>query len=121
MQINRSFNIDSLIEAVKVYLEKTNRRVTFEYILIKNVNDNLKYANELSDLIRGINAYVNLIPYNEVIGNPYERPSTSQMEAFYDVLRKRGINATLRMEHGSEIDAACGQLRAQMMQKEHKQ
>jgi 23S rRNA (adenine2503-C2)-methyltransferase len=121
MKINRSFNIESLIEAVKVYLEKTNRRVTFEYILIKNVNDNLKYAHELSDLIRGINAYVNLIPYNEVIGNPYERPSVDQMEAFYDILRKRGINATLRMEHGSEIDAACGQLRAQMMQKERKQ
>lgn len=117
MPINNIHNLDQLIPAIQYYIEKTNRRITFEYILLKGVNDSVKQAHELSDLIRGINAYVNLIPYNAVVGSGYERPSEEDMQAFFATLKKRGINATLRIEHGAEIDAACGQLRAQMMKR----
>lgn len=119
MPINKVYSLDQLIPAVKYYIEKTNRRVTFEYILIKGVNDSIKHAHELSDLIRGINAYVNLIPYNSVVGAGFERPSEEDMQAFFATLKKRGINAILRIEHGAEIDAACGQLRAQMMKRKN--
>lgn len=120
MPINNLYSLDDLIPAVKYYVEKTNRRITFEYILLKDVNDSVANAHQLSDLIRGINAYVNLIPYNEVPGAGFKRPTNEAMQEFFATLRKRGINATLRMEHGAEIDAACGQLRAQMMKRNKK-
>ena len=111
MKINRAYPIDEVIKASKDYFEITKRRVTFEYILLKGVNDEVSHANELSDLIRGINCYVNLIPYNPVNEFGYEKTDQQRADRFFKQLIKRGINATLRKEMGSDIDAACGQLR----------
>jgi len=111
MKINRAYPLKDVVEACKVYFEKTGRRVTFEYILLKGVNDAPEQADELSDLIRGLNAYVNLIPYNHVKEFLYERTDMDRAMKFYDRLVKRGINAVLRKEQGGDIDAACGQLR----------
>lgn len=111
MPINKSYPLEQLIESVRRYVETTNRRVTFEYLLLGGVNDSKDDADKLSDLLRGLNAYVNLIPYNPVSEFDY-RPSTlSKQRAFFDRLKKRGIQATLREEKGGDIDAACGQLR----------
>ena len=115
MKINKRYPIEEVMAAVKLYLAKTNRRVTFEYILLKGVNDSKECAAELANLLRGVNCYVNLIPYNEVITNQYHATPHENCEAFFLELNKRGINATLRMEHGHDVSAACGQLRAQRM------
>ncbi len=115
MPINKTYNIDKLIEAIKYYIDKTNRRVTIEYILLRDINDSKECANELANLLHGLNVYVNLIPYNEVLEKPYKRSSQEQMRAFFDVLKKRSINVQLRREQGSDIDAACGQLRSKAM------
>lgn len=115
MKINRAYPIEELISAVKDYIEFTNRRVTIEYILIKNVNDTDECALQLARLIKGLNVYVNLIPYNEVLENPYRRSESNQMKTFFDILKKNNINVTLRKEQGHDIKAACGQLRAKKM------
>lgn len=119
MKINKVYSINEIMEAVKTYISKTNRRVTFEYILLKDVNDSVNHAKELVKLIKGMNAYVNLIPYNEVATKPYKRVTKEKAEAFYKVLDTNHIQATLRMEHGADIDAACGQLRAKKIGVEH--
>lgn len=111
MPINKRYPLKDIIEACKTYFEKTSRRITFEYLLLSGVNDAPALADELSDLIRGLNAYVNLIPYNHVSEFAFERTDMNRAMQFYDRLIKRGINATLRKEQGSDIDAACGQLR----------
>jgi 23S rRNA (adenine2503-C2)-methyltransferase len=115
MPINKKYDMDCLREALKKYIEKTNRRVTFEYILLKDVNDSLVYARQLSHYVRGLNAYINLIPYNSVDENGFKQTSKSSVQAFKDELLRLKINATLRKEHGSDIDGACGQLRAKRM------
>ena len=112
MPINKTYDINKLIEAIKYYIDKTNRRVTIEYILLKGLNDTKELANELADLLHGLNVYVNLIPYNEVLEKPYKRSEKSDMVNFFDVLKKRHINVQLRREQGLDIDAACGQLRS---------
>lgn len=112
MKINNAYPIEEVIEAAKYYVTKTNRRVTFEYILLSFVNDHIEHANELSDLLRGINCHVNLIRYNTVEEFYYSGSNNERSEAFQQQLAKRGINATLRKEQGSDIDAACGQLRS---------
>lgn len=111
MKINTAFPIEEVIDAVKYYIEMTNRRVTFEYILLDGVNDDIEHANELSDLIRGINCHVNLIRYNTVEEFYYQGSNNERANNFHRQLSKRGINATLRKEQGGDIDAACGQLR----------
>ncbi|MFA5006060.1 MAG: 23S rRNA (adenine(2503)-C(2))-methyltransferase RlmN [Candidatus Izemoplasmatales bacterium] len=111
MKINRAYPLKDVIAACAAYFEKTGRRVTFEYILLSGVNDAVEQADELSDLIRGLNAYVNLIPYNHVREFRYARTDMERAMRFYDRLAKRGINAVLRKEQGGDIDAACGQLR----------
>ena len=111
MKINKKYPLDDIIEACRIYFEKTSRRITFEYILLSGVNDSIELADQLSDLIRGLNAYVNLIPYNYVKEFGYERTDMRRAMLFYDRLIKRGINAILRKEQGADIDAACGQLR----------
>lgn len=111
MKINKVYPLNELIRAVDNYTKISGRRVTFEYILLKGVNDDIRHANELSDLIRGLNAYVNLIPYNPVNEFIYKKTDPVRAQRFYQQLEKRGINATLRRELGSDIDAACGQLR----------
>ncbi len=112
MPINKAYPLKELIKAIKYYIEKTNRRVTIEYILLKDVNDTYLHANELADLLHGLNVYINLIPYNEVKEKPFKRSTKEAMHAFYDQLKKRSLNVTLRREQGSDIDAACGQLRS---------
>ncbi|MDE6656300.1 MAG: 23S rRNA (adenine(2503)-C(2))-methyltransferase RlmN [Anaeroplasmataceae bacterium] len=115
MPINKAYPIEEIIKAIQYYIHKTNRRVTIEYILIKGINDSLDCADELATLLHGLNVYVNLIPYNEVIGKPYERSRKEDMVFFFDWLKKRRINVQLRKEQGSDIDAACGQLRSKHM------
>ena len=113
MRINNSYKIEEIIDAIKYYISKTNRRVTFEYIMLKGVNDTNECARELSNLLKGINCYVNLIPYNETENIEFKRSSTSQIGEFYDILKKNNINVTIRKEFGSNVSAACGQLRAE--------
>ena len=117
MPINKKYPLEELMDAVKYYISITGRRVTFEYILLRDINDTKECANALADLIGKENIYVNLIPYNEVIEKPYKRSKEETMRAFYDTLYKRGINVQLRKEQGSDIDAACGQLRSKHMKK----
>ena len=112
MPINKKYDINELIEAIRYYIDKTNRRVTIEYILLHDINDSKENANELANLLHGLNVYVNLIPYNEVLEKPYKRSEKSDMVNFFDVLKKRHINVQLRREQGLDIDAACGQLRS---------
>ena len=112
MPINKAYPIEKLVEAIKYYIDKTNRRVTIEYILLRDLNDTIKHANELADLLHGLNVYINLIPYNEVKEKPFKRSTPEAMHAFFDQLKKRRLNVTLRKEQGSDIDAACGQLRS---------
>lgn len=115
MPINNRYPLSELMASLRYYLSKNNRRLTFEYILIQGVNDQIEHADELADLIRDMNAYVNLIPYNPVDEKGYKKSSKSAQMAFYDRLKKRKIQCTLRKEQGSDIDAACGQLRAKKM------
>jgi len=112
MPINRAYPLSELIPALKAYLEKTNRRITFEYVLLSGINDREEDALELAKLIKGINSYVNLIPYNETNNIDFKRSSTIQIMKFYDILKKNNINVTIRREFGSKISAACGQLRS---------
>lgn len=119
MPINRRYNLGELISSIKEYYNKTNRRVTFEYILLDGINDDLKCAKELVNLIKGLNAYVNLIPYNSTC-HEFRRTKDEKRDAFFDYLNKNKVNAILRKEHGSDINAACGQLRVKVMgEKKH--
>lgn len=113
MPIARAYKLDELMEAVQYYTQKTGRRVTFEYGLMSGENDSVEIAEELSALIKGIKCHVNLIPVNYVPERDYVRTSRSQIFAFEKTLKKNGINVTIRREQGSDIAAACGQLRAQ--------
>lgn len=110
MPINKIYDIDLLIKTVKEYVDETNRKVTFEYILIDNLNDSIENALELSKLIKGINCYVNLIPYNETSDDKYKR--SKNIDKFMNILKQNKINVRLRREFGSNISAACGQLRS---------
>lgn len=112
MPIARAYKLDKLMEAIRYYTEKTGRRVSFEYGLFGGVNDSIEHAEELSKLIKGIKCHVNLIPVNYVPERDYVRTPRDQIFAFEKTLKKNGINVTIRREHGSDIDAACGQLRA---------
>ena len=112
MPINKAYPIEKLIEAVKNYLNKTNRRVTFEYIMLQGINDSEKEAVELASLLKGINCYVNLIPYNETSHIKYKKSTKEQIMKFYDTLKKHNINVTVRKEFGRKVSAACGQLRS---------
>ena len=116
MPIDKAHPLDELLPAIAEYEKDAGRRVTFEYILLEGVNDSVEQAHELAALIHdhGIFAYVNLIPYNEVKEKPFRRSSSSRVKAFFDTLMKRGITTTVRKEFGSDIDAACGQLRVKV-------
>lgn len=112
MPIAKVYPLDELIKSIKDYISVTNRRVTFEYILLSGINDSEKCARELCKLIRGMNAYINLIPYNEGSNNSFKRPKNDEIMKFYDIIKKENINVTVRREFGSKISAACGQLRS---------
>lgn len=112
MPINNRYPVGEVIEAAKYYESVTNKRVTFEYILIDGVNDSLSEAKALVALVKDMLAFVNLIPYNPVDEHGFKRSKQSSQRAFFDYLMQNGVNTTLRKEFGSDIDAACGQLRA---------
>jgi 23S rRNA (adenine2503-C2)-methyltransferase len=110
MPINNRYKIAELIDACKYYIEKTNRRITFEYALVDGVNDSKEDALHLAKLLKGMLAHVNLIPINKIKDGIYEKSSTEKILAFRDMLNEKGIVATVRRELGSDISAACGQL-----------
>lgn len=122
MKVNRGIPLEQLMQAVDYYVEKTNRRITFEYILLKDVNDHKEEAYQLAELLGYIRhlAYVNLIPYNPVDEhNQYQRSDPESIRTFYETLQSRGINCGVRQEQGTDIDAACGQLRSKQNKKDH--
>ena len=111
MPINKAYPIAGLVDAAKRYLSNgNNKKVTFAYIMLKDVNDTDKCALELAELLKGINCYVNLIPYNKTRSTNFEPSDKERMAAFFDILKKQGINVTVRREFGSDMNAACGQL-----------
>lgn len=112
MPISKVYKLEDLISAIKEYINKTNRRVTFEYILLKGINDRYENAIELSKLLKGLNCYVNLIPYNETSHMEYKKSDQNSILKFYDTLKKNNIGVTIRREFGKKVSAACGQLRA---------
>ena len=111
MPINNRYNIKELMEACKYYINKTNKRISFEYALAKDNNDNLEDAKELVKLLKGMLCHVNLIPINKIENGEYVKSSNENIIKFRDYLNEKGIVATIRRELGSDIDAACGQLR----------
>ncbi|SEF67819.1 23S rRNA m(2)A-2503 methyltransferase [Caloramator fervidus] len=111
MPIAYRYSFEDLLEACRYYIEKTNRRITFEYALIKGINDSIEHAEELAKKLKGLLCHVNIIPVNPVSERNFERPEKSKIEIFKNILDKNGINVTIRRELGTEIDAACGQLR----------
>ena len=113
MPVNKAYPLDELIDACRRYTEKTGRRITFEYTLINGVNDDRAHLDKLSTLLKGMLCHVNLIPLNEVKEKSYRAGSRERAEEFKEALEKRGIPATVRRELGSDIDAACGQLRVE--------
>lgn len=110
MPINRKYPLKELIKAIKYYIQKTNRRVTFEYVMLNGVNDTIKDATELEILLEGLLCHVNLIPYNPIGGVRYRSSSKERMGLFARLLARSGVNATIRKSKGSDISAACGQL-----------
>jgi 23S rRNA (adenine2503-C2)-methyltransferase len=114
MPINRKYPLAQLIPAARTFVEKHGRMITFEFILIESVNDSLEQAEALAALALDVHAHVNLIPYNTVEGLSWKRPSITRQDRFLDVLKARGVSATIRREKGHDISAACGQLRLQV-------
>lgn len=112
MKINKVYPLKEIMSAVKDYIKETNRKVTFEYIMLKDINDSKNCALELVHLLKGILAYVNLIPYNETSHIEFKKTDKNKIMEFYDILKKNKINVTVRKEFGSEVSAACGQLRS---------
>ena len=112
MPISKVYKLDDLMKTIKEYIKETNRRVTFEYILLKGINDRYENAIELSKLLKGMNCYVNLIPYNETSHIEFKKSDQDTILKFYDTLKKNNIGVTIRREFGKKVSAACGQLRA---------
>ena len=111
MPINKKYPISDLIEACRYYVEKTGRRITFEYAMISGVNDTLEHAQDLGRLIKGLLCHVNLIPINKIQNNRYDRSKLESIKNFEQRLSQKGISVTVRRELGPDIEAACGQLR----------
>ncbi len=113
MPVNKVYSIEVLIEAIRDYIAKTNRRVTIEYVMLNMVNDKVSDAEALAKLLKGMNVYVNLIPYNETQNIGFKKSSKDRIDNFYNTLVKNKINVTIRREFGGSIKAACGQLRSE--------
>ncbi len=111
MPINKAYNLESVMMAISDYIKKTNRRVTIEYVMLDNINDREIDAINLSKLLKGMNVYVNLIPYNETNNIDYKK--SKRINEFFQSLKNKGINVTIRREFGGTIKAACGQLRSE--------
>lgn len=121
MKINKAIPLEKLMPAIDYYLEHSNRRATIEYILLSEVNDQPEHALQLAELMqpRKDMVNVNLIPYNPVDEHSqYQRSSQEAIRAFYDILKKQDISVSVRLEHGTDIDAACGQLRSKQLNKQ---
>ena len=113
MPVNKVYSLGVLMPAIRDYIAKTNRRVTIEYVMLNMVNDNVSDANSLANLLKGMNVYVNLIPYNETKNIGFKKSSKDRIDKFYNTLVKNKINVTIRREFGGSIKAACGQLRSE--------
>ena len=120
MPVNNAYPIEELMEACRYYIQKTNKRISFEYALAKDNNDNLEDAKELVKLLDGMLAHVNLIPINPIDQGKYTKSTNENIIKFRDYLNAKGIVATIRRELGSDINAACGQLRRQNLEKKDK-
>jgi 23S rRNA (adenine2503-C2)-methyltransferase len=115
---NAKIGLPAILDAADYFFTRTGRQVTFEYVLLRDLNDQMGHVRELATLLRGRQAHVNLIPFNDVEGLPYRRPTTEALNAFVDELWRAGISVKVRKRKGSEIDAACGQLRRRLEGKE---
>jgi 23S rRNA (adenine2503-C2)-methyltransferase len=111
MPVARQYDLKEVLEAFEYYYDKTGRRLTFEYSLVEGINDEEEHAKELSTLIKGLNCHVNLIPVNPIKERNYQKSGSRKIQIFKNILEKNRINVTIRREMGSDIDAACGQLR----------
>lgn len=120
MPVARRYSMDELLLACRDYFQETKRRITFEYSMIRGVNDSAEQAVELAGRLRGLNCHINLIPLNEVKERSCSRSRQTDIERFKKILEKQGMNVTIRREMGSDIDAACGQLRQNYMNEETK-
>jgi len=118
MPINRAYPLDVLMDAVMKYYKESGREVTFEYIMISGLNDTDECLAQLIRLVKPTHGFINLIPYNEVMENDFRRPSNNKIHSFHQALLAAGIKTTVRKEFGSDIDAACGQLRARYAKKQ---
>ena len=112
MPVANAYPLKDLMQTIRKYIAKTNRRVTFEYILLQGINDSKECAESLAKLVSGMNCYINLIPYNETENIGYKRSKEETIREFYDILKKNHTSVTKRKEFGSKISAACGQLRS---------
>lgn len=121
MPVNKRYPIEELIKACKDYIAKTNKRISFEYALAKDNNDNLEDAKELVKLLKGMLCHVNLIPINKIENGKYTKSTNENIIKFRDYLNDNGIVATIRRELGSDIDAACGQLRRKNLKNQEEQ
>ena len=117
MPVNDAYNIEELMKACRYYIEKTNKRISFEYALAKDNNDNLEDAKQLIKLLKGMLCHVNLIPINKIDNGKFTKSTNENIIKFRDYLNEHGIVATIRRELGSDIDAACGQLRKKEVNK----
>ncbi|WP_120955555.1 23S rRNA (adenine(2503)-C(2))-methyltransferase RlmN [Helicobacter mehlei] len=118
MPINKTYNIQALIDAIRRFPLDTRKRIMFEYLVLKDLNDGLEHARALLKLLNGLRAKVNLIPYNPMPNSPFERPDPEKVQAFADFLNQKGLLCTIRISKGLDISAACGQLREKRL-KEH--
>jgi 23S rRNA (adenine2503-C2)-methyltransferase len=109
--VNETVGLGAVVDAADAYFRRSGRQVTFEYVLLRGINDRAEDARALADLLAARKAHVNLIPYNPVAGLPYERPSATAVQRFVEIVRSRGVSVSVRKTKGREIDAACGQLR----------
>ena len=111
MPINKKYNISELIKACKAYQKICSRRISFEYAIIKGVNDTDTHAQKLAGILKGILCHINIIPVNKVEENSFEKPDMKRIKSFVNTIEKHGITATVRRKLGSDINASCGQLR----------
>ena len=111
MPVARQYELNEVMDAFRYYYDKTGRRLTFEYSLVDTVNDEEEHAKELVTLVKGMNCHINLIPVNPIKERNYRKSESKKIQKFKNILEKNRINVTIRREMGSDIDAACGQLR----------
>lgn len=111
MKINDVYPISEIMKVTKEYIKKTNRRVSFEYIMLSGINDSEEHARELMELVKGMNCHINLIPFNSVDEYDYAKSNDQQINKFATILKSRNIQVTVRQSKGNDIDGACGQLR----------